>query len=81
MTNTHSTLFIKFIMLLTLTFGIVYAKNTISPNNEASQISYETMSKSQLQLEVERLSIEDKLPFEMGLELIKRWQTEQQIVH
>jgi hypothetical protein len=31
------------------------------------------MSTPQLQKEVERLSIEGKLPFEMGLELIKRW--------
>ena len=31
------------------------------------------MSTTKLQKEVERLSIEGKLPYDMGLELIKRW--------
>jgi len=35
--------------------------------------SYNTLSTAQLQIEVERHSINGDLPFEMGLELIKRW--------
>ncbi|TNF44199.1 MAG: hypothetical protein EP216_02470 [Epsilonproteobacteria bacterium] len=35
------------------------------------------MSTPQLQKEVEKLSIEGKLPFEMGLELMKRWSNQQ----
>ena len=36
------------------------------------------MSTQQLQQEVEKRSLEGNLPFEMGLELIKRW-TDNQI--
>jgi hypothetical protein len=31
------------------------------------------MGTPELQKEVERLSIDGKLPFEMGLEIMKRW--------
>ena len=34
---------------------------------------YQTMSTTQLQKEVEKRSINGDLPFEMGIELIKRW--------
>nr|CAA6800204.1 MAG: Unknown protein [uncultured Thiotrichaceae bacterium] len=81
MTNTHSKLLMKLIMLLTLTLGIVYANNIMSPKQQVEKQSYADMSTSQLQIEVERLSAEDKLPFEMGLEIIKRWQTDEANVH
>lgn len=35
--------------------------------------SYQTMSTTQLQEEVEKHSINGNLSFEMGMELIKRW--------
>ncbi len=34
---------------------------------------YQKISTSELEKEVEKRSIEGTLPFEMGLELIKRW--------
>lgn len=36
-------------------------------------LTEDCMSTKKLQEEVERLSVEGKLPFEMGLELMKRW--------
>ena len=36
--------------------------------------SYQHMSTTELEVAVERQSIAGTLPFEMGLELIKRWQ-------
>jgi hypothetical protein len=41
---------------------------------ESTQKSFSTMSTQELQVEVEKLSQVGKLPFEMGLELMKRWQ-------
>jgi hypothetical protein len=35
--------------------------------------SYQYMSTTQLEKEVEQHSLNEDLPFEMGLELIKRW--------
>ena len=34
---------------------------------------YKSMSTSELEKEVERLTINGNVPFEMGLELMKRW--------
>ena len=58
------------ITLLVITLGTVYASNTMGMNETKD---YKKMSTTKLQIEVERLSLEDKLPFEMGLELIHRW--------
>lgn len=77
MTNTHSNLLIKIITLLTLTFGLVYASNMMKPNKKITEISYANMTTMELQAEVEKRSTEGTLPFEMGMELIKRWQTKE----
>jgi len=42
--------------------------------SSVSAQSYQHMSTTELEVEVERQSIAGTLPFEMGLELIKRWQ-------
>jgi hypothetical protein len=72
--------FIKNVIGLALiTTSTTYATSSINID-ETENKTYETicysntcMSTSKLQEEVERLSVEGKLPFEMGLELIKRW--------
>lgn len=74
-------LLIRLIALLTLTLGLVYASTVISTQKEKATLSYKDMSTTQLQIEVEKLSNEGKLPFEMGLELMKRWQTEKPTVY
>ena len=37
--------------------------------------SYHTMNTEEIQFEVEKHSLEGDLPFELGLELMKRWTT------
>lgn len=64
------------ITLLVITLGTVYANNTMSINNPQEKVKvkhYTQMSTSELQIEVEKLSNQGKLPFEMGLELMNRW--------
>ena len=64
------------ITLLVITLGTVYANNTMSINNTQEKVKvkhYTQMSTSELQIEVEKLSNQGKLPFEMGLELMNRW--------
>lgn len=72
--------FVKnFIGLALLTTTMTYA--TTPTNNDKIDTNVQTkicltedcMSTTKLQEEVEKLSIEGELPFEMGLELIKRW--------
>lgn len=71
---------IKNIIGLTLiSTSMTFATSTTDINKMETK-TYETlcytsdcMSTPQLQKEVERLSIEGKLPYEMGLELMKRW--------
>jgi len=46
---------------------------------EIPAVTYKNMTTAELQEAVERLSAEDKLPFEMGLELIKRWTAEERV--
>lgn len=52
------------ILSVTLTFASI--------NNDTN---YSMMSTAELEKEVENLSISGALPLEMGLELIKRWET------
>ena len=35
--------------------------------------SYQSMSTVELEKEVERLTVKGNVPFEMGMELLKRW--------
>jgi len=64
--------------LALLTTAVTFASDTIHENVKAEVqtkicLTEACMSTTKLQEEVERLSIEGKLPFEMGLELMKRW--------
>lgn len=69
----------NFILFSIMTITCTYASST--NNIDSSKMkTYENLcyasdciSTKQLQNEVEKLSLEGKLPFEMGLELIKRW--------
>lgn len=69
----------NFIGLALLTTTITYATTAIDSNNieikanEKICLTETCMSTPKLQEEVEKLSVEGKLPFEMGLELMKRW--------
>ena len=72
--------FIKNIIGLTLiSTSMTFASSTTNINKMETK-TYETlcytsdcMSTIKLQTEVEGLSIEGKLPYDMGLELMKRW--------
>ncbi len=65
------------VTLLVITIGTVYASNHINvQKNKTVKKHFTQMSTTELQKEVEKLANANKLPFEMGLELMKRWQTE-----
>jgi hypothetical protein len=62
-----------------LSTSMTFAISTTDMNKMETK-TYETLcytsdciATPELQKEVERLSIEGRLPFEMGLELMKRW--------
>ncbi|HFQ62608.1 MAG TPA: hypothetical protein ENK39_09970 [Epsilonproteobacteria bacterium] len=55
----------RVIVLTSMTFTMTFA---------STQNTYASMSTIELQKQVETLSKQGTLPFEMGLELIKRWQ-------
>ena len=62
------------IALLVVTLGTVYASNNMSFSNTKTEVKHFTkMSTTELQIEVEKLSNQGNLPFEMGLELMNRW--------
>ena len=69
----------RFIGLVLIFTSITYAGDINNSRiikiktNENMCYTSNCMSTQQLQHEVEKLSLEGKLPFEMGLELIKRW--------
>ena len=46
---------------------------TITNNATTVKTSYTSMSTEELQIEVEKHSHKDCLPFELGKEMIKRW--------
>ena len=55
----------RVIVLTSMTFTMTFA---------STQNTYASMNTIELQKQVETLSKQGTLPFEMGLELIKRWQ-------
>jgi len=61
------TILTRVMVLTSMTFTMTFASMNI-------QNSYSSMNTIELQKQVEKLSKQGKLPFEMGLELIKRWQ-------
>lgn len=64
-----------FIKLATLSIITLTTANASICGNaeETASTSYAHMTTAELQEAVEKLSEENRLPFEMGLELIKRW--------
>jgi len=58
------TIITRVIVLTSMTFTMTFA---------STQNTYASMSTIELQKQVETLSKQGTLPFEMGLELIKRW--------
>ena len=76
--------FVKKMFGLTLiATSMTYATSVENINQTEATTTYESlcytsdcMSTHKLQEVVEKLSVEGKLPFEMGLELIKRWSEE-----
>ena len=73
MTKRTPKLFINISLFLALTLGIVYASNTAKSENINQEMDYKNMSTTQLQIQVEKLSNQGDLPFQMGLELMNRW--------
>lgn len=63
----------KIVTLSLITISIMYATGFIQFEQILSEKSYQDMSLTQLQEEVETRSQEGDLPFELGLELIERW--------
>ena len=63
----------KIVTLSLITVSIVYASRLVQPNHTLEQKTYHDMSIIELQEEVEELSQNGELPFDMGCELMKRW--------
>lgn len=73
------------LILITMLFStVIYAKNvklnikTMGVKAEVAHIAsistpYQSMSTQELEKEVERMTISGNVPFEMGVELMKRW--------
>jgi len=51
----------------------MYATSLLQHNHTLTQKTYHDMSMTELQEKVEDLSQNGDLPFDMGLELMKRW--------
>lgn len=63
----------KIIVLTLVTVSIIYASRSVQLNTTYPQEPYYKMDISELQKVVEKRSHNGNLPFDMGLELIKRW--------
>lgn len=81
MNSKNKRLCIRVLSILAVTASIIYAGNNIMSPDKTSKGNYSQMTMLDLQVEVEQLANNDELPFEMGLELMKRWQTEEPKVH
>ncbi|RLA63966.1 MAG: hypothetical protein DRQ78_06465 [Epsilonproteobacteria bacterium] len=58
----------------TLTLSILSITMTFASSaNTSNTTPYSTMSTIQLQQTVEKLSLSNEVPFDMGLELLRRW--------
>lgn len=74
----------RMIAFVCISTSMVYAANTkmnittMGVDTEVAKISsigtsYQSMSTTELEKEVERLTVRGHVPFEMGVELMKRW--------
>ena len=63
----------RIMTLSIITVSIMYATSLLQHNHTLTEKTYHDMSMIELQEEVEELSQDGDLPFDMGLELIERW--------
>lgn len=61
------------ITLLLITVSIMYATRLVTLNNTFPEITYQHISTTELQKEVESLSQSGDLPFPINREVIKSW--------
>lgn len=66
-------IFRNIILLSLITISIIYATSLLHPTHTFVKNTYQHMSITELQEEVEKLTQKGDLPFDMGLELMKRW--------
>lgn len=67
----------KIVTLSLITVSIVYASRLVQFNHTLPQATYHHMDLTELQEAVEQGSQNGDLPFDMGLELMKRWTQKQ----
>ncbi|CAA6828578.1 MAG: Unknown protein [uncultured Sulfurovum sp.] len=58
---------------ITLTIALALLAVTSTYASVPESTSYSTLTTNELEDKVEQLSLSGELPFEMGLELMKRW--------
>lgn len=63
----------KIVALSLITVSIMYASGLVQFNHTLPQEAYPTMELTKLQEAVEQRTQNGDLPFDMGLELMKRW--------
>ncbi len=63
----------RIILFSLVTGSIMYATGLVQSNHTLSQTTYQDMTMIELQEEVEKLSENGDIPFDLGLELINRW--------
>ncbi len=61
------------IPIIALTMSQASSTNDFLPNEFDASLNVNEMTTEQLQYEVEKHSLTGDVPFELGLELIKRW--------
>ncbi len=63
----------KIVVLSLITVSILYASGLVQLNHTLPQEAYHTIDIAELQEAVEQRTQNGDLPFDMGLELMKRW--------
>ena len=63
----------RIVTLSLMSVTIMYAEKLIIGSNTLPVVTYNDMNTLELQIEVEKLSQNGDLPFEMGLALMERW--------
>lgn len=63
----------RIVTLSLMSVTIMYAEKLMIVSNTLPVVTYNDMNTLELQIEVEKLSQNGDLPFEMGLALMERW--------
>ena len=63
----------RIVTLSIMSVTIMYAEKLMIGSNPLPAVTYNDMNTLELQIEVEKLSQNGDLPFEMGLALMERW--------